>query len=132
MILRFTLVGAHHAESGPLEPKRLDVEVRVILGAIRLAPLRAKLTGTVHVEGLARSAEATGELRAASSGIHYCLDFAADDERLITLAFSQSFAKVRVTSRSLTELSGHLVARDDGTVLGRARLRLDVRRALGL
>lgn len=130
MILRYLLAGAYHPDSRPLEPGRLDIEVRLALATLRLSPFRMDLTGTVDVEGIAARAEATGELRVAPPDVQYRFDFIADDGRAVSLMFSQSFA--RITIRSLTELSGHIVASDDGTILGRVRVRFDARGALGI
>jgi hypothetical protein len=130
VILRYLLAGAYHPDSRPLEPGRLDIEVRLALATLRLSPFRMDLAGTVDVERIAARAEATGELRVAAPCVHYRFDFVADDGRAVSLILSQSLA--HITTRSLTELSGHLVASDDGTVLGRVRVRFDARGALGI
>jgi hypothetical protein len=130
VILRFLLAGAYHPDARLLEPRRLDVQARLALGTLHLAPFRMDLRGIVDIAGMAAHAEATGELRVAPPSVHYRWDFRAQDGRPLSLVLSQSLARIDV--RSLTELSGHLVRTDDGTALGSARLRFDARRALGL
>ncbi|HEX7669688.1 MAG TPA: hypothetical protein VF395_08905 [Polyangiaceae bacterium] len=132
MTLRVLLVGAYYPAAPPEDAKRLDVEIRIVPGSVRLAVFRAELTGTVHAEGLAHRAPAAGSLRVGLSGTLLSLLFVvvvADDARPLTISFSQSFA--RVTVRSLTELTGCLTDQRTGTVLGRVRLRFDVWQALG-
>ena len=124
------LGGACRLDSSALEPKRLDVEVRFPPGSWRPGTLQVDFKGTVHLEGSAANAEATGEVRIVSRSARYRFDFSADDGTRLSLVLSQSFA--RLTLRSLTELAGSLVARDTRTVLGQVRLRFDVRRALGI
>lgn len=129
MTLTFTFGGAYYAAARSFQGKRLDVDVHVDRRTVRLAPFLATLTGTVRAEGLAAAALASGALQGGLAGIECTLDFVTDDDRPAILSFSQSLT--RVTIRSLTELMGCITERNTGIVLGRVRLRFDVRRALG-
>lgn len=130
MILRFSLGGAYYPESHPLDALPLDVDVRLHFRPVRPFAQRMDLAGTVRAERLAVRAEATGALLLALPGVHYRFDFRADDGRAVSLILSQSLSQV--TMRSLTELSGHVTTRGGKTILGRARVRFDARRALGI
>lgn len=124
------LHGAHvstAAESGriPFEDAgRFDVELRFPRVSARLRR-RPRVHGTVSAEGLASSAAATFEIRVSLPAIVYRLDFRADDGRGLTATFAHH---LRLSSRSLTELSGTLASQADGVVLRHLRLRLDWRR----
>jgi hypothetical protein len=128
--LAFTLAGAYFPNGEPFEAKRLDVEIRMDLGGVRFSPFRIPLTGVVRADGLVEAAVASGTLRVTPSGAEYSLEFVTEGTRQVKLSFSLSLT--RVTVRSLTELTGAIAEGGTGTLLGRARLRLDVRSVLGL
>jgi hypothetical protein len=122
----FTLVGAYRHDTRPLDFRRL--EVKVYFRPPSLALGMARLDGFVHAEGISESAHAVGEVRLSRFRILYRFDFASDDGYGVALEFSHDLP--RLTVRALTELEGQLTRIDDGSVLGRARLRFDVRRVI--
>ncbi|WP_433231742.1 hypothetical protein [Actinomadura formosensis] len=119
--------------AGEERPRPMRLELDVDLPGV-LCPwgdTEGALTGRVVVPGWADDEAASGRLRVAplaARRIRYTMDFTAADGRRLHLDGWKTVAPRRPV-RSMTSLPV-TVTDEDGTVLGEARLRFDLRRDL--
>ena len=117
-----TLSGGYHA-SDPLDRRRIVVETRFAA----VAANGMVVTASLHVEGIALSARALGDVAfGPGARVTHHYSFMSDDGRPVELRLEQNL--VPPTVRSLTELRGILVRVENGDLLGMATLRYDWRR----
>jgi hypothetical protein len=117
-----TLIGDYHPAAAPLDRRRLSLEIgRFLVRAEGLA-----FDASIHVEGVAERAPASGVVVGSRPCFEYRVVFEGDDGVQYALGLSQRLE--RITFRALTELRGELTrAEPEAEVVGPACLRFDWR-----
>ena len=120
--------GAYHTHAHPLEHRGLSVHVTFAGMTIRRSPLGIAFGGSVDAEGLASSAPFDGRALLEPGRLRVKLVFTSDAGVPHWLDLVLSLA--HPTVRSVTAFDGEL--HRQGEPIGRAQVRIDWRRALGL
>jgi hypothetical protein len=126
-----TLFGSYRLH-GQAQERALELNLKAQAPELGIfGPKPLTVTGSVFADGLASRAAVTGRVdqRRFSTGAGaYTLDFAADDGRNLRLSLQRSSA-LGTPLFSFSRFVGQLQSAD-GNELGRAELRVDLRRTL--